>query len=259
MNVSRQPSALCCLKRLKTGPWGKSTLTAAAKHNKRTIPDRKGRIDPTRSTLNRQLIPTLPSTPAAIVSQAEELMAARGYRPPRSDSVIAVEGVFSLEVATDVPDMDSFFVDCAHWLAGRLQGDLLAADLHMDEDHPHAHVLVLLPLRRGGPPGSAALGDRDTLSRHRESFAAQVASKYGLHIPAPLSHEQRRALARSVHQQLRAHSDPVLLHPLWSVLGRAIDRNPIESAAILGIRTPSPSSLATLAASSGRGSRLQVE
>ena len=36
--------------------WGKHTLSAAAKHNKREIPDKRERIDPTRSHLNVSLL-----------------------------------------------------------------------------------------------------------------------------------------------------------------------------------------------------------
>lgn len=243
---------------LNRKPYGKRALIAAAKHNKREITDPLGRHEPGRAHLNQSLF-GLPGTADGVVALATCTMEARGYKPKRHDATIAAEGVFSLAEVPASFDMAAYFGDCARWLEGSLGGLLLSADIHLDEDHPHCHAIVLLPLagEAGGQSGSDIVGYKQATRDRKQALQRQVADRYGLRVVAvDLSAEQRKVLARDVHSELRAAQDPILASPLFPWVARCIDRDPVGAAQELGVGIRAAHSLPVLAQSAGSGSRL---
>ena len=214
-------------------------------------------IDESRSHLNRSLL-NLPDSPEAIVDLANALMAERGFKPERHDSCIAVEGVFSLKEPPQAFDMWEYFPECAQWLEGIFGGQLLSAEVHLDQAHPHCHVLVLLPLANGGPSGSNLIGYKQDSAKRLRAFFDSVASKYGLSMPRPaLSPKDKAALSRQVHERIRETDDPVMRSRLYSRVSACINRDPRGFAQDLGIKAQqSPAAaMARLGQSPGHGPR----
>ena len=239
-------------------PYGPHSLTAAAKHNKREISSRQCSFDPSLSHLNRFLCDS-PDDAATVVALAEQLMADRGYTPKRTDGVIAAEGMFSLRHgAMDEGLMLRYFEACAAWLVSELGGTLLDATVHRDEEHPHCHVLVLLPLEEDGTGGRDFIGFTRNSQQRNIRFFEQVAQPFGLSLPPPmLTVPQRKVLAREVHRCIA--DDPELIPVLWPVLARAIDKDPREAASLLGVKLTGNHAIAVLAASAGHGLGKMVE
>ena len=218
--------------------YGSGSLNAACKHNRRTLMHSDSDpIDQTRSHLNLSLLDT-PGTPEGIAELADRLMAERRFRPKRADACIAAEGMFSLREEPKTFDMVTYFSESARWFVNHFGGQLLSADVHMDQSHPHCHVLVLLPLVDGGPSGSSVIGFKQQSYKRRLAFFDQVASKYDLRMPPPpLSAADKRLQARQVHEHLQATGDPAIHSALWARFANGINRDPRGFGADLGLPT----------------------
>ena len=248
------------VKSINQRQYGSGSLNAACKHNRRTLMHSEtDPIDQTRSHLNLSLLDT-PGTPEGIAELADRLMAERRFRPKRADACIAAEGMFSLREEPKTFDMVTYFTESARWLANHFGGQLLSADVHMDQSHPHCHVLVLLPLIDGGPPGSSVIGFKHQSYKRRLAFFDQVASKYDLRMPPPpLSAADKRLQARQVHEHMYATGDPAIHSALWPRLSDGINRDPRGYRADLGLSIKPIPTLALLAQSAGRGPRTAAE
>lgn len=248
------------IKQINCKPAGEGSLLAAAKHNKRTITDASGRHDPSKAHLNRSLL-GLPATPEGVADLAAKLLDQRGYRPKRRDATIAAEGVFGLLEAPASFDMLDYFTACAQWLEGSLHGSLLSADVHVDEDHPHCHVLVLLPVsnEEGAPSGSDLVGFKQSTNERRRDLQVKVASRYGLQVVMQeVTAAQRKVLARDIHSLLAARADPSMSSVLWPWISQWINRDPMRLARDLGIEVRPANSVAVLAQTTGRGPRTEA-
>ena len=239
-------------------PQGKNSLRAAIGHNKRTQPtSHTSDINTLLSHLNQSLF-DLPATPSEVVELAELLMKQAQLNLKRKDTVIAVEVLFSLHSETSVPDLTLYFSDCAKWAVSRFKGQLLSADIHLDESSPHCHAIILLPLTNGGPVGSKLIGGLSELKNHTDDFKAMVGNKYGLRMESSkLTGEARHEAASLVVKRLKDNADPVLDSSVWSVIFKMIFAIPDSFVAELGItlptRTTARETFKRIAMSSGAG------
>jgi hypothetical protein len=209
----------------------------------------------TRSHLNVSLLDT-PDTPEGVVEHANKLMAEKGFKPERVDACIAAEGVFSLRERPTAFDMFAYFAESARWLEKRLGGQLLSADVHLDQSHPHCHVLVLLPLVNGGPSGSSLIEYKHESGRRVQAFFEDVASRYGLHLPPPaISAANKKLLARLVHERMYATGDPATQSAAWPRFSNCVNRDPRGFAMDLGIpiQRQAATTVSLLAQSPGKG------
>jgi hypothetical protein len=224
------------LKALNCRPQGDSSLSAAIQHNKRTLNDASSSsINASRSHLNYSLF-GLTASPEEVVSLSKSIMAASGYQPKRKDSAICIEGVYSLRTVPTEFDMNDYFRADAEWQTKRFGGTLIAADVHLDEEHPHCHVVVQLPMVNGGMSGSNMLGDRVKLNEHKQDFFISVATKFGLRMPPKLTASERKVLLKRIHEYLRSVADPVMVSCLWPWVSCYIERDPLSAAEALGIQ-----------------------
>ena len=127
------------------------TLLQALKHNLREIQAELGavgRINPMRSVNN--ILLAGPASAAEVQAQADALLAGAGIdtRKLRRDRCQAIEALFSLPPDAAVVDHEAYFARCLEWVAGALRLPVLSAVLHLDEQAPHLHVL-LLPVKDG--------------------------------------------------------------------------------------------------------------
>lgn len=134
-----------------------------------------------------------------------ELNAENGFktRKTRKDAVEAVSTVFSASPEfwarhrdPETGEIDEvgrqFFKDCLEFVKDEYAGVLLAAEVHLDETTPHAHVVWMPILQevKENPAGEQKifrrlsakdlLGGRKKLSKAQTDCAEQVGAKYGL-------------------------------------------------------------------------------
>ena len=236
------------------------TLLSAAKHNKRALAAELkpgGRIDPERVRHNYSLAGA--ATPDGVVALADKLMAGTaGKKPTRKDYCQAVEVMFSLEASTTVA-MGRYFQDCVDWCKARFGPEnLLAADVHMDEDNPHCHVLIA-PIRAGLWVGCSVI-DQSHLKELRESFKRDVATGYGMTSEKKLTGKRRGVAVAMVLQAFESRHGALVASPDWIPIRRAVERDPGPFVASLGLDVPRDASaksktMAEIFTSKGAGPR----
>jgi len=147
--------------------FGKTKLSAAIKHNRRTIP---GTYDPRRTHLNE--IMAGPNSAGEVMPLAESLVKSAGDNP-RKNATWCIELLFSLAPDHCLPEQ-AYFESCLEWVVERYGAEnILTADIHRDEAAPHMHILVL-PLRDGQLQGSAIVGGKAKLYAMRADFESKV-------------------------------------------------------------------------------------
>lgn len=182
-------------------------LLAAGRHLTREIPSEKdgacGRIKPHLSCNNYLLAG--PPDAEGIASLAAQLMGEAGVLfPLRKDCIMAIEVVFSLPATTTV-DIRAYFDAALAWTREEFTpAPIISAVVHLDEPHPHMHVLVL-PLINGSMQGGKVAGYKATFNRRKRDFYLKVAKDFGLDEPVAkpsFSKAQRQAYAAKVVETL---------------------------------------------------------
>lgn len=217
---------------------GQGHLLRAARHNRRTIQAElkpHGHIDPKRTPLNQTLCGE--PTPEDVNREATELMRAAGVTKLRKDAVTALEIVFSIPTSLDI-DHEAYFAKCTTWAAEQFGGmcNILSADVHHDEAHPHLHVLIL-PLRNGRMVGSDMVGNRQLLASRHAQFYDQVARHFGLPKPAlRLTGAAKANAVGLVLTTLYAKHDAALRSTGWQAIRSAIESDPAPWLSLLGLQ-----------------------
>ena len=220
----------------KVGGRKPCTLESAAKHNKRELApelEARGRIDGDRVKLNYSI--TNAADAAGVVVLALRLMADISTSPDkmRRDYCQAVEIVFSLPPTTTI-DTSQYFAACVSWCIERFgAGNILSADVHLDESAPHCHALIA-PIQGGRWVGGKLI-DRTNTQAMRESFGRQVAAVYGLHIVDKLTGKRKSDAVAMVLAHIEMNHRAVITSSLWQPLRRAIERNPAPFIASMGL------------------------
>lgn len=242
---------------LRVDTLTRSTILVAAKHNLREIPTDSA--DPDHSSQNRILVG--PTTAKEVQALALQLASEHGDDAARTmrrkDGKMAAEAVFGLSACTDI-DVNAYFGACLEYLHRRCGTDsILSAVVHLDEGHPHLHVL-LLPVADGVWRGSRVWGRYERL---QIDFHAAVASKFGLRRPPKrLLGADRHATAGDVIQAMRDHGDPALNSPAWPIIRDAIHEDPTKWAELYAVRiTRTGRTMSELKVSAGRGAKRERE
>jgi len=184
-------------------------LVAAGRHLAREIPAEKdavcGRIRPHLSCNNYVLAG--PRGAEGIASLAAQLMGEAGVLfPVRKDCIMGIELVFSLPATTSV-DIRAYFEAALAWTREEFApAPIISAVVHLDEPHPHMHVLVL-PLIDGSMQGGKLAGYKASFNRRKRDFYLNVAKDFGLDEPVAkpsFSKAQRSAYANKVIDILMA-------------------------------------------------------
>lgn len=240
---------------------GSGVVLRAARHNRRAIQHERGAdgsIDESRSHLNVTLAG--PPSPTEVAALAKARMLAAGISKLRKDAVLGVEYVFALPQGAPI-DPGAYFADCLTWLSrscGGL-GNILSADIHLDQAAPHCHVIVL-PLIGGRMRGSELVGNRTRLRSLQADFHQAVAARYGLSRPLEtLSGKAKLEGEAKVLAALRGSDDPALHSRAWPAIREGIRANPAPYLAALGVpHSPSTSKARTMTQifiSPGKGRR----
>jgi hypothetical protein len=221
---------------------GKTIVLVAAKHNLREIQAELGgtpgnAINPARSHLNRVLHGA--GTAAGVADTAQVMMLNAGVKTLRKDAVRALEILITLPSGSAV-DEARFFTDALRWTETSFGVPVLSAVVHLDEENPHCHVL-LLPLLNGRMVGSDLMGNRAKLQAFQGDFHLKVGMPHGLirqTAPKRLGATQRRAAIDSAFSVLKANSG--LQSSLLRVLLEPHYNDPAPLLATLGIAMPAP-------------------
>ena len=207
------------------------TILAALCHNKRTLPpDPKFKQELTCKNYALHGF----DTPEKLDDVAHAQMALAGIRKTRKNQVLAVEIIFSLPSTWHSRDNKQFFLDCFEWTKNIFSGEIISFDVHLDEDAPHAHALIL-PLIEGKLQGNKMMGNTSNLRRYNDLFHREVGSRHGLAKPASnrLNQQGKHYLAVEVKKRLK--NDKYKESPIWTVINDYIDSDPQKFAQHLGI------------------------
>jgi hypothetical protein len=233
---------IMCVKSIGTSKVGgrkPCTLESAAKHNKRELVqelEARGRIDGDRVALNYSIAGA--GDVAAVIALALQLMTGIGTSPDkmRRDYCQAIEIVFSLPASTKI-DTAHYFAACVEWSREQFgEGNILSADVHLDEAAPHCHILIA-PIQDGRWVGSRLI-DRYNTQAMRESFGRQVASVYGLRMVDKLTGCRKADAVAMVLADIETTHRGVITSTLWQPLRQAIERSPEPFIASMGIELP---------------------
>lgn len=160
-------------------------LLVAARHLMRAIPAEKdaagGRIRP--HLLCNNYVLAGPAEADNVREHANQLMVDAGVQLPlRSDCIMGLELVFSLHATTTV-DLRAYFTACLKWVTDEFSpAPVISAVVHLDEQHPHLHVIVL-PLVGSSMQGGKVMGYQGTFRRRQRDFYLRVAKPFGLAEP----------------------------------------------------------------------------
>lgn len=242
------------------------SLMAAVSHNQREKihagGSAYGRIDSSSTNLNYSIVNS--GSAADVASKAAALMEQAGKNPAsmRRDYCQAIEVVFSLPANT-TKDVAAYFSDCVAWLGRRYgTGVILTADVHLDQECPHCHALMV-PVNGGRYVGREWV-ERGALMAAVGEFAETVAKPHGLSMPERLDSAQRRAAIAMVLQALEAVDGGVFLRPWWQPMRAAIERDTISWLESLGLEVQArkPKKLKTMAKtfiSKGKGPKTETQ
>lgn len=209
------------------------TLLDAARHNLREIKAERGAIngiDPRSSGEN--VILRGPSQADEVQNMSKALLDEIAGLRLKRDHVQAIEFMFSTPV--DFPDLRRYLERCLEWTEKTLGLPILSAVIHLDQNYPHMHVL-LLPVKDGRHVGGGPI-TRGCLLRLRNLFFMEVAGPAGFHRSNPKLHGAIKKLAsediitEAVNRGLR-ESNGVF----WPTLEDAIRSDPLPLVMKLGI------------------------
>lgn len=247
----------------KKGKRKPSTLLGAARHNLRQIAAELVPSHAINHQLSRQnVVLAGPNSPEKIVNMAKDQIHHTGtdIKKLRYDYVQSVEVLISLTRELESGSIP-FFQACVQWLRNWF-GDkkILSAVVHLDENHPHVHVLIS-PVVEEKINGSFLISRKKLLDQ-RETFEVEVAALFGVLLPpARLSKSDQRKAAFKVLQHLESSHSPLLSDQAWPSIKQAITKNPQPFAVDYGIHVefekpePTKRTSTQIFTSKGRGSQ----
>jgi hypothetical protein len=210
-----------------------STLLEAAQHNLREIHPERGAvngIDPRLSGNNVVLCG--PSSAAAIMGTKDRLLSQLVGLRLKRDHVQAIEFMFSVPV--NFSHHRDYFQRCLSWAEQAVGLPILSAVIHLDQNCPHMHVL-LLPVKGGRHVGGSPI-NRPSLHRLRNSFFEVVAGPAGFQRGNPKLHGAIKRLAiEAVITEAFSRGLPEQAGEFWPTLEGAITADPLPLVMQLGI------------------------
>ncbi|WP_158239159.1 plasmid recombination protein [Uliginosibacterium sp. TH139] len=220
---------------------GAAIVKTAARHNLREIQAELGsdsHINPAQTCRNMHLAG--PATAAEVADLANNAMQDAGADKLRKDAVRAVEVLVSMPATFDPAKLESIFADALEWVRGFFGVPVLSAVVHLDEEAPHMHAL-LLPLANGRMVGSDLVGNRGRLQAIQAGFFESVACRYGLSRP-----RQEKRLSRVIRDEaasvalacLFSHPERLQQPSVRTALHEAIATHPEPMLAALGLEMP---------------------
>lgn len=218
---------------------GQNGVLNAAKHNLREIAAELGATAPEQvAKMHLNYVAYGPGTAAGVAQLAKSMMLSAGLPKLRKDGVCAVEVVLSIPTGF-LTDHRPFFDDVIEWVRRYFGVPILSAVIHLDEEHPHCHIL-LLPLISGRMKGSALVGARWKIAARHDDFLAHLGFRYGLKsvLRPLLSLQKKTELAAMLMQALRNRPEFMNIPDVEEKLFRCIRLRPEALAEAMGLWLP---------------------
>ncbi len=231
-------------------------LRDALKHNRREFAmdgPSHAHIASEKSALNFSIFSgaTTKEDISAVYSAIGEYQEKRGRKIHKS-AILGIELVFSLPSHRTDIDPEAFFQESFEW-ACKSYAPLkaISAEVHMDESHPHMHV-VFVCIEPDVMLGSKIYASPRHNKQRVSDFQKEVGLKHGLVIPLRLSKADRTRAVHDILEAIKARNDSVTesaLYPLvrtfaeldtWSVaqaLGITINSTPPKQRTLTQIMT----------------------
>jgi hypothetical protein len=212
----------------------------ALRHNKREIQAElgaHGHIDTDRIQLNYPLATRLATHDLQSRARASiSSYQANVGRRIRKDAVLAIEVIYSLATDCSQLDLKQYFLDCQTWGDAAFHpAELISAEVHLDESHPHMHAIYWC-VGDNQLFGSAVLGNKDKFRERKQHFYHSVGSRYGLSMPpAKLNTADTRTLGVAVIRRVESADDPIIHSPSYPLIKDLIQNDPRPFAQIYGI------------------------
>jgi hypothetical protein len=233
-------------------------LLAAFRHNLREIQKELGadsHIDSKKSSNN--ILLRGGQTSNSCFDTYKSLLKTAGITTLRKDAVLCVEYLFALSANTSI-SIDDYFEESVQWLENYTGCRVLSAVIHLDENAPHMHVL-LMPLRDGRMQGSKLAGNRQTIHALKRDHFEKVAKNFGLQQSISLSNQDKNQVAALAYGIILQSPDLLKNPDVKHALLRVIANDPVMLQQSLCIEiSPKPKKLRTLTqtmTSKGKGSR----
>ena len=258
MNGDKEKYLLIKVGSLNNSPISiKNSVTAASRHNCREFDEPNSDIDTSLTQLNYSIL-GLPATSAGILALKSSTQKALGYKQARKNDSVAVEVVLSLKDRPTEFSERQYFEGGAKFVEKWYRGTLISAVVHLDQGHPHCHVLILLDVGEGKPSGTEQIGKLADHGRLARAFEAEYSERFGVTLPPPaLKGPAKKAAARQVHQHMQATGNTMIGAPGWALVSAWIAERPAQMARELGLSLTPGTSLRQLAASTGKGPRTE--
>ncbi|MGL4766553.1 MAG: plasmid recombination protein [Formosimonas sp.] len=214
-------------------PLKLGTLEAAHRHNTRQLTAELDgqRIDPQRTPLNFELVACPLGLTVAVVQATTKAgidLTTRANK--RHDKGVACEMVFSLSSGF-AGDVKALFIDVLGWFATEptlKDYPIVSAIVHMDEAHPHMHVIYVPIVTKDGKTtlqASAAIGYKGLLGQRTKSLYAAIGAKHGLTATKRLTGAAKAKATEDVLTQMRRDRG-LVNSPFWPALVEYVTNNP---------------------------------
>ncbi|WP_423456092.1 plasmid recombination protein [Ottowia sp. VDI28] len=209
------------------------SLLAAAQHNLREFmpPEHDQSIEADRTHLNEIL--EGPNQASMLVEKADQLKQAchNAHKFKRRDYCQAIEVLISVPARSQI-DFRSYFTTSLEWIRRTMSLPVLLAVVHMDEEHPHMHVL-LSPARDALYEGCRPI-DKLGLNRLIHAFSKDVAVPYGFrHLEPKMPARTRRESAERVLSSLLQLDLPSRHEWIWPMIDEHVHRDPLPLMELL--------------------------
>lgn len=173
--------------------------------------------------------------PKAIQNYVNSQIALAGIKPQRNN-VMLISVVFSLPVTWHKKDTSKYFEGCYKWILKAFDCELITFDVHLDENAPHAHAL-LLPIMTDQKTGkkklgaSYILGGKARFNSLLDSFYEEVTAKHGLKRKRKLRTKEKEELANKLLNQASGANDSMFKSAFFQVIRDCIYQFPEKFAA----------------------------
>lgn len=157
-------------------------------------------IDPERTALNYGWSPE-----GGALARMEELVSGLS-RKPRKDAVVVADWVITAPRGLRSEDEGLFFATCYYWLCDRYgAGNVVTAQVHMDETTPHLHF-AFMPITPDGRLCAKEVLSRNELKSFHIDLSKAVEKALGYSVELLLSDERaaEKALSGVPQEKLNA-------------------------------------------------------
>lgn len=193
-NINTHTSIISFYK-IKNTNAGKYSLSSAYDHNERLV--EVTNADPDKKNLNKELVPLKEKNYLdAYDKEIDKILSSGIMKTIRKDAIRGIEVVAPFnkpETDYSQKDLDDWCKDTINWIKENFgENNVKHAVLHMDENTPHIHVVIIPIDEKGHLNAHRFLAGKGDFIRKQTDFAEKVGNKYGLKRGVPMSERTKK-------------------------------------------------------------------